>query len=313
MSLTFPKTLHLPMASPNKILVLGASGLLGKRMFASLHKDLVVGTFCSTPIDGGVFFDATQMRLRDTLLKTKHNFNAAYILFGSTNLDACARRPLESSQINVDAVKRTIDDLIAEGIKPIFASSDAVFDGGPGLKAESDPTSPILAYGKQKLEVENYLTAQSGTWVIARLSKLVSTVAEPRNLLSEWANVLEHGGTVRCAQELVFSPADVDDVTRALLLLAEDRFTGLFHACGPRPMRRLDLLNCLTKKMSQYHPVRGKIITCSIKDLGLLETRPIDQSMNPAKLYNALGVTFRSMEDLCSEFVTKRYAQSILP
>jgi dTDP-4-dehydrorhamnose reductase len=295
------------MTPPKKFLVLGASGLLGKRLFASLHKDIVVGTYCSTPIDGGVFFDATKMRLRDALLRKKHNFKAAYILFGSTNLDVCANNPTETARINVEAVQHAIDDLMLEGIKPVFASSDAVFDGSAGLRTESNPANPILSYGKQKLQIENYLATKAGAWVVARLSKLVSSAPESRNILAEWARDLEQGGTIRCAKELIFSPADVDDVAKALILFADEHFTGLFHACGPKAIRRLDMLNFLAAKISAHREVKGRIVACTLKDLALAEARPIDQSMDPTKLYSALGFSFRRMEDLCSEFVTKRY------
>jgi dTDP-4-dehydrorhamnose reductase len=301
------------MSKSKNILVLGASGLLGRRVLAALNQDIAVGTFCTRPFDRGVFFDATKMRLRDKFLRNGHDFRAAFILLGSTNLDNCAKNPTDTGKINVEAVKRAIDDLTLEGVKPIFASSDAVFNGSLGLRTELDPTDPILSYGKQKLEVEKYIAAQPGNWVIARLSKLVSSVSEPRNLLSEWATELEQGQTILCASELIFSPADVDDVTKALICLAEDRFTGLFHACGPAPIRRLELLNYLARKLGEHTNLKGKIKTCTLQDLTLAETRPVDQSMDATKLYSSLGFSFRKMEDLCLEFVSKRYALNLPP
>src|SRR6185369_3137743 len=109
----------------------------------------------------------------------------------------------------------------------------------------TDPTEPILTYGRQKLEVEHYLREHKSPWVIARLSKLLGSTPEPRNLLNEWADEIDGNATIRCARDLIFSPADVNDAAQALIQMAEDSFSGIFHVCGPQAIGRLELLNLL--------------------------------------------------------------------
>jgi dTDP-4-dehydrorhamnose reductase len=297
------------MADSGRYLVLGGSGLLGRQLRKLLDPQRTVATYRSHPASGGTYFDASSMRLSDALLRGSHDIRAAYILYGITKLDECARDPAGTALINVSSIKRTIDDLLEAGIKPIFASSDAVFDGSHGMWKESDPTRPLLTYGKQKLQVERHLQSSKAPWVVARLSKLVSTVSEPRNLLDEWVGQLGRGETIRCASDLVFSPADVEDAARALVRMAEDAFSGVFHVCGPRPIGRLELLNLLIEKIRARVDVHPQVSVCRAHDLNFYETRPLDVSMQPDKLYAALGTEFRNMDSVCSEFVANQYGR----
>lgn len=247
------------------------------------------------------------MRLRDTILRGSHGIDAAFLLFGVTTLDDCARDPIGTSRINVDSLKRAIDDLYEAGVKPIFASSDAVFDGRLGMRTEQDPPNPVLTYGKQKLQVERYLQSTGRLSAIARLSKLVSTISEPRNLFNEWAEQIEKDEIIRCANDLVFSPADVTDAAHALIRMAEDSLSGVFHVCGPQAISRLKLLNLLIEKIGERMDIHPRVSVCTMRDLDFYEPRPLDVSMRPDKLYAALGRPFRSMDAVCSEFTANRY------
>src|SRR6185369_13942154 len=109
------------MSDRSKFLVLGASGLVGRHVSALLGRLRTVTTYHSHPFDGAVLFDAATMRLRDTLLRGDHGFRAAFVLYGITKLDECARDPAGTSLINVASIQKVIDDLLEAGIKPIFA------------------------------------------------------------------------------------------------------------------------------------------------------------------------------------------------
>ncbi len=295
------------MPDRRRFLILGASGLLGRHLLAQLGPDRSIATYRTHPIEGGIAFDASSMRLRDTILSGPHDIDAAFLLYGVTTLDDCARDPLGTSLINVESLKRAIDDLSEAGVKPIFASSDAVFDGRFGMRTERDPPNPVLTYGKQKLQVERYLQSKDRPSAIARLSKLLSAESEPRNLFNEWAEQMERGEVIRCATDLVFSPADVNDAAQALVRMAEQDLSGIFHVCGPRPISRLDLLNTLIAALRKVRNIQPRVELCEMQDLRFHEPRPLDVSMDAAKLYATLGLRFRDMDDLCSDFVRRRY------
>jgi len=260
------------------------------------------------PIPGGVHFDAATMRLSDTILRGAHGVTHAFLLHAMSNIDECVRKPELAYKINVDSQKGIIDDLLAAGVVPVFASSDAVFDGTRGMWTEEDPVNPVLTYGRHKAQVEEYLQEKSCPWLTVRLAKVVGTAPGSVSLLSSWMNQLEQGAAIRCAHDQVFSPVDVDDVVRALIRLAEGNFNGIFHLCGPQPVTRLDLLRMLVDEVRKYLNVSAQITPCSIRDFDFAEARPLNTSMSPRKLYAALGGGFGDVKDVCARAAASRYA-----
>jgi dTDP-4-dehydrorhamnose reductase len=281
-------------------LITGASGFVGRHLAARLGQR-AIALYNNRPISGGIQFDGGTMRLRDTLLRKGHGFTHAFLLHGITTMDVCARDPVATGQVNVDGMMRMIDDLIEEGITPVYASSDAVFDGTEGGYTEEHPLSPVLVYGSQKAEVETYLRGRQEPWLIARLSKVVGTDAGTHSLFGEWIEAINAGNTIRCAHDQVFSPVAVDDVVGALFSLAETGRTGLFNVCGPRALSRLDLLNIFLDAIRSYHPVKANVIPCSLRDIAFAEARPLNSSLKPTKLYRTLGREFKDMLTICKE------------
>jgi len=291
-----------------RFLIVGASGFVGSHLYAALGREHSIATYNSRPMPGGVHFDATTMSLSDTILRDARGVTHAFLLHGMNNIDECARKPELAHKINVDGQKRIIDDLLAAGIVPVFASSDAVFDGTHGMWTEEDPVNPVLTYGRHKVQVEQYLQEKSRPWLLVRLAKVVGVTPGSENLLSVWMSQLEKGDAIRCAHDQVFSPVDVDDVVRALIRLVEDGATGIFHICGPRPVTRLEFLRLVEDEVRKYRSVSSKITSCSIRDFDFAEKRPLNTSMSPRKLYSALGGSFDELSGVCVRAAAARYA-----
>src|SRR5262249_51950009 len=145
--------MHPAMSVSRPFLILGASGFIGAHLHAALGPERGVATYHRTPIAGGLRFDPLTMRVGETILPNAPGLTHAFVLYGMTNIDQCARCPELAHRINVESVKRVIDDLIAAGIVPVFASSDAVFDGTREMWTELDPVNPVLTYGRHKAEI----------------------------------------------------------------------------------------------------------------------------------------------------------------
>ncbi|MGH8671272.1 MAG: SDR family oxidoreductase [Burkholderiales bacterium] len=304
--------LGIPIMAP-RYLIIGASGFIGARLLSHLGPDNAVATYCNRPVAGGVYFAAVNMRLSDTVLKQHNRLTHAFVLHGITNIDACARDPQGTARVNVVSVCAVIDDLIERKIVPVFASSDAVFDGSRGMWTEEDPVNPILTYGRHKAQVERYLQEKSSPWLVARLAKVAGTVIGHVDILGGWMDKLESGAEIRCARDQVFSPLGVDDAVEAMLSLAEGGHSGLFHVCGPEPVARLQLLQMLIEEVGKYREQRARIIPCSIRDFDFDEPRPFDISMSPRKLYAILGRSLDDPREICRKAVSARYGGRSVP
>lgn len=290
-----------------RALIIGGSGLIGRRLLHKLGPAAAMATYHTRPFPGGVRFDATTMRIVDLLKCAKVSYTHAYVLQGIANIDACARDPAGTARTNIEALCSVIDQLSAEGIIPLFASSDAVFDGTRGMWTEEDRVNPILTYGAQKAVVERHLAALTTPWLIARISKVITSDPAEPGVIGEWMEKLESGAEIYCARDQVFSPIEVEDVVDALVFLAQNGCRGVFHVCGPEPVTRLELLQMLMEEVGNFRNVVPRIIELSLRDLRLAEPRPLDASMSGDKLARLLGRRFKDMKAVCREAAHYRY------
>jgi dTDP-4-dehydrorhamnose reductase len=281
------------------ILVIGGSGYVGARLYHRLGANRVVATYAHRPFAGGVHFDATQMRLASTLLARGHRFTCAVLLQGVTNLDDCALRPDETAATNVAATIWMIRDLIDAGVKPVFISSDGVFDGSRGPRLETDETRPVLTYGRQKLAVEAYLSGIQTDWAVLRLTKVVSACLDRRNLLYDLLVRISEGETVRAASDQILSPVALEDVVDAIESASRPKLNGLYHVAGSQILSRLDLVTMLLSFTDQAFRDRARVEACSLDDFEFVERRPKDCSLSNRKFAAATGHKFRPLESVC--------------
>ncbi len=288
-----------------KILILGGSSYVGKHLFSALKSENSIATYCRTPIVNGIHFDSLNMKLSD-ILSSPETISTAVILLGDTNPETCAENPEKSNALNVESIKSIIKELIHLNIKPVFASSEFVFDGTKGSYIETDPANPILLYGKQKLEIENYLKENCDNYIITRFAKIFGTEPGDKTLFTNWLESISQNQTIKCANDQIFSPVHIKDVVESIIKLIENDCNGTYHIASSKPYSRLDLLNTLLEEVKKSHQTNVNIIHCSIHDFNLKEKRPLNVSMNPDKLIKAVGIPLHSITDIC-ENIAKSY------
>ena len=279
------------------ILVIGASSFIGGYLMAALGSDRAIGTYRSTRLSNGIHFDAVTMRLTDVIEET-HNFTHAVILYAEPDIDACKRDIERSRVINVDSTSRVIEDLVKLGIKPIFTSSEYVFEGTKGNYSEEDTATPTTIYGSQKLEIEKYLESMVLDYTVLRLAKVYSTDPSDNTILSGWLRQIHSDQEIRCAADQIFSPIHVGDVTATIEAIINLNLTGIFNVGGPEPCSRLAML----RVMLEHTGLNGNVTECSIKDFDFLDLRPLDLSMNIDKLIQLSNVFPRSVKSSLTQF-----------
>lgn len=273
-------------------LLLGASGFLGPALAEAFGHDGAIPTHCRHPRPGSVYFDARETRVASLLPNLPAPPEAAVIMLGITSIDDCARDPAGTAAVNVRGVIRVIDELRSLGIRPVFVSSDGVFDGNRGMWREEDAPHPILEYGRQKLAVERYLSSLPPPWLIVRPPKLLDPAYNPRCMLSGWAKAFGEEKQILCATDQFFTPAAAPDVARALALLVRQRAQGLYHLGGPRRLSRRDLLDAVLGEYRRHAEPRAKIVNCSLRDIPVLEPRPLDSSLDSSRFAQAYECQF---------------------
>ena len=289
-------------------LLLGASGFFGPALCEAFGSSGAVATHFSHASAGTLFFDTRSTPVADLVSHLPSKPTAAVILLGITNIDACARDPWATAETNVGGIIRVIEELRTLGITPVFASSDGVFDGTRALWTEQDDAHPILEYGRQKLAVERYLSSLSPPWLIVRLPKLLAEDVNPRCMLTGWIEALGRREKIFCATDQYFTPASGADAARAIAMLVDKKAQGLFHLGGPERLSRRTLLEAVLDEYRKFASPCGEIVECSLRDIPVVEPRPLDTSMSSERFAKGLAYRFHPASEVARMAVKAYFA-----
>ncbi|MDD2751980.1 MAG: sugar nucleotide-binding protein [Candidatus Omnitrophica bacterium] len=289
-----------------KFLIFGASGFVGKPLWERVKekKFPALGTTYGENSEEFLNFNLATDNLSQVL---PGNFLApedqavAIILAGIANGDFCFRNKDASYQINVKGTTNLISDLQQAGIKIVYISSGAVFDGVSGNYNEASAVSPIMEYGRQKALVEDFIGKNCSDFLIVRLSKVVADTPGQKHIFSQWQNDIITGKPINCFSGEYFSPTDAGDVANGILLLIEKQLRGIYHLAGPEVFTREEL----ARKFFQLMNKSAQIVVKNAQDFGLLEKRPLKVDLNSSKFAKDAGMPFRPMQEVMSSFLTK--------
>ena len=152
--------------------------------------------------------------------------------------DYAARNSIKTSQ----GTLRLIEQLAGEGIKPIYLSSDTVFDGKKGSYTDEELLNPINEYGKQRAEIEQRMAEIcKENYLIVRLTKIFALSHGDGTILDDMASVLTSEGTIRAAYDQIFSVTLLSDVVNVIQLLQKNNVTGVVNVSSPEVWSRYDL------------------------------------------------------------------------
>ncbi|QGY39378.1 sugar nucleotide-binding protein [Pseudodesulfovibrio cashew] len=218
-----------------KTLVIGASGYIGRAMHQTARRafpDAMGLTRNSVPLERP---DLSILGVEDM------GYEWGIIAAAVPGLAHCEAFPQETRRCNVKGTLSLARQLADLGIRPLWFSSDQVFDGTASPYADDAPPSPVNEYGRQKAEVEaNFQEASRGMGLIVRLSKVYDTTPGSGALLEGMLTTLRRGGVERAAEDLVFCPTHLDDVTACAFRLMARNESGIANVAAG-PISRLDL------------------------------------------------------------------------
>lgn len=278
-----------------KILILGASGMLGNammRVMAEAGEHDVWGT-----ARGGAVKRHYSARLGERILAGVDVENADVLarVFAEVRPEVVinciglvkqlteADDPLMALPINAILPHRLarLCDLI--GARLVHVSTDCVFNGTKGGYRESDPSDAEDLYGKSKFLGE---VAYPHT-ITLRTSIIGHELASAHGLVG-W--FLAQEGSVKGYRRAIFSGLPTVELSRIVrdLVLPQPALSGLYHVAAA-PIAKFDLLELIA---SAY----GKKIMIEPDDLVM-----IDRSLNADRFREATGYVAPAWPDLIEQ------------
>jgi len=289
-----------------KTAIFGASGFLGSNFLREHRKvqpDCIATQRTISKEKETFSFDLLDFDIRDLPLVSM-NHKEALIFAGISQIAECEKDKQLSWRVNVEGTLKLIKQLTDLGIKPIFFSSDYVFDGNGKNYLDSSPTSPQNEYGKQKAEVESKIEKiTKGNYLVVRLSKVFSLEKGDGTLLDEMASILFRGGKLRTAYDQIFCPTLVSDVINAVVSLQCKGTKGIVNVCSPETWSRSDITLELAKSMNAEMTNIQKI---SIDDLNANIAYPKNTSMKIDLLLKETNCAFTPISE-CIDTVAKNW------
>ncbi|MCA0395939.1 MAG: SDR family oxidoreductase [Bacteroidetes bacterium] len=226
-----------------KILVTGANGLVGR----ALLRVLLQNGYTVVAVGRG----PSRLKMEDPSLiyyaaDITHPFEMQLILekerpavvvhaAAMTQADDCELRQNEAHVCNVEATARLLLDAESFSNFFLFLSTDFVFDGKKGMYTETDAEAPISWYGSTKLQAEAIIQTSDMPWAIARTCLVYGPATEQgrSNIFSWVLDSLQQNKPIKVVDDQWRTPTWVDDLVAGLLLIIQQRATGIWHLAGP--------------------------------------------------------------------------------
>ena len=155
-------------SNPVRVLVTGASGLLGRSVLNRLQQQAyiqVTGTAFSRAGDHLIPLDLTR---QEQLCQILDQVQPQMVIHCAAERwpDRCAEQPESAWQLNVDSTRTLAELCQARGTQLVYISTDYVFDGHDAPYRHDAPTNPVNFYGRSKLAGEQAVLESGDHWVL---------------------------------------------------------------------------------------------------------------------------------------------------
>jgi len=231
------------MKEPQKYLVFGANGLIGRAVGKQLEgKYDWFGTYYKRKESGLIKLDITSV---DNLKEIFDEIKPSCVI-NCTNLaggvDFCESHPSLAEKFHLEA-NIAIGELCEKyDARMVLISTDYVFDGENAPYKEDDEPNPLNTYGRLKLEAEKLLINNVAKHTIVRTTNVFGwdpKTATPNYMMSLYRTIKDNK-EFRAPSFLWGNPTYIGDLASAIVELCSIEMNGVFHVVGSSFINRYD-------------------------------------------------------------------------
>ncbi len=270
-----------------KLLITGASGFLGWNVCRHAKNNWqVFGTVFSNPVEipgcKQISIDLTNFR---DLKRAFNNIKPDAVIHTAAEAqpDPCEQNPEKTDRINIIATEH-IAVLCADASIPfVFTSTDLVFDGEHPPYTESDPVSPILRYGEQKVYAEERIQTLFPAAAICRMPLMYGdpSPSSPGSLHPILTS-LQNKKSINLFTDQIRTPLCTNSAAKGLLH-AINNFQGIIHLGGNNIISRYEF----GIKVANYCGLdKSPLLPVQQKETDLPVPRPIDVSLDSSLAFS---------------------------
>lgn len=217
-------------------LVIGANGLIGRRISRSLSdKNIVWIGACNKRQESELMkLDITNPKEVDALFlnfRPKAVFHCANL---SGGVNFCELNQKAAKDFHLIATANIAAHCRDIGALMVFMSTDYIFDGGKSFYNEEDHAAPLNLYGRLKLQAENWIVENLKRYLIIRTTNVYGwdPKTETPNYIMGLYRKLKNQEPFYAASFLWGNPTYVGDLADAVVELYMKEASGIFHIVG---------------------------------------------------------------------------------
>jgi S-adenosylmethionine synthetase len=195
-----------------KILITGASGLLGHALGERLGRDHDVSLWGYTQARGP--YTSVDLRNGSAVASSMRVCAPDVVIHAAAyrDPDYCQYNMDDAWALNVEGTRHVVTSAGNWDARVVFISTDYVFDGSSPPYTEASAVNPLNVYGQTKAEAETVVREAGGDHLILRIPILYGPGATPGS------DLIEKLGTAVQVRE----PKEIDDVAQRAPTLTTD-------------------------------------------------------------------------------------------
>lgn len=282
----------------SRILITGASGLLGATLALALRGDhnVYAMSFSHDVPVGGVHPVLCDLRDPGSVnaLLTRVRPDAVIHAAALTDVELCESEPATAWAINVGGTESLLQACHALDGLFCYISTDYVFDGTKGGYAEKDEPGPVNVYGRTKLAAEKLVSQARFPWVIVRTSFFGWNPGSRKGFLEKAWQALQRGNSVTAWSNRFSTPLLVNGLAAMLVRVVSEGLTGIWHAASDKRVSNWELA---TELAEAFGFDSGLVKPAMWAPAPHNAVRPADTSLDARSLETRLGLSFGNYRD----------------
>lgn len=287
------------MLKKNKILVVGALGMLGSAVVERFReerlRDKTFELHAIDEIDCDIT-DRDETVLQVMSLAPRVVINCA----GYTDVDGAQSNTTQSYMVNADGPKHLAEACFDCGARLIHVSTEYVFDGTKSAPyVETDEPRPVNEYGKSKLRGERNIADVFDDYLILRTSWLFGP--NGKNFIDTVLRLAGEREEITMVSDQRGAPTYTIDLAHAIYRLAARDITGVYHLASQG--------YCTWYELAE-HALRaaGKRLRMKPVDTGHYDRpakRPLNCMLDCSAIERDAGVRLRHWREAVDEYLAK--------
>lgn len=294
-----------------RYLILGASGLLGSRIYQDFSQRFeTFGTVYNSQNPQSPNIRKLDLTDSDEVLQLLNEIRPTHIVncVGLTDVELCESLPEASWKLNSDIPFRLAKLTSGLDIRFIHISTDHYFSIENSPRREMDEVIAVNQYGFTKILAEKLVLQENPESLILRTNFFGTSDLKKDSLLDFAVNNIRKGNQIYGFDDVVFSPVGIEQICRFLKSSQVSNVSGILNFASGKPLSKYEFMVLVAKAMGEP---KANIIRSSIHSSNLTANRPNYLALNSSRLLQDVNFALPEIEEMIDLEIT-RNAQSTL-